>query len=49
MVNNGRIHEELSYFSGVLQNSIKSDDKLRWEIRNFGIYRNKTPWQIQIE
>ena len=45
-VNKDRIHGELRYSWGVLQNSIKLDDELRWEIRNFNIFRKITQRRI---
>ena len=33
MENKGRIQGELRYFQGILWNSIKLDNELRWEIR----------------
>ena len=42
MVNKGWIFRELGYFQGILWNLIKSDDELRWVIKDFDRFRKKT-------
>ena len=48
VVNKGLILRELGYFWGILWNLIKSDDELRWEIRDFDRFgkrtQKKNPW-----
>ena len=46
MVNKGPIHGELGKFFRYLSNSIKLDDELRLEIRQFSILRKITPIRI---
>ena len=46
MVNKGRIHRELGNFERYLWSSVKSDDKLRLEIRQFMILRKITQLRI---
>ena len=46
MVNKGRIHRELGNFERYLWNSIKSDDDISLEIRQFIIVRKITQLQI---
>ena len=38
VVNKGQFHRELRYFWGISWNSIKSDEELRWEIKDFDIF-----------
>ena len=38
MVNKDRFYGELRYFWGISLSSIKSDEELRWEIRDFDIF-----------
>ena len=46
MVNKARIHGELRKFESYLWNSIKSDNKLRLEIKQFMIIRKITQLRI---
>ena len=41
-MNKGRIQGELRYFWGILWNLTKSNDEMRWEIRDFDIIGKKT-------
>ena len=42
VVNKGWIHRELRDFLGIFWNSIKSDDELNWEIKDFDRFGKKT-------
>ena len=46
MINKGGIHEELGKFFRYPWNSVKSDNELRLEIREFSLLRNITPIRI---
>ena len=46
MVNKGRIHGEIRDFQEIFWNSIKSDDELRWEIRENDRFGKKTQKRI---
>ena len=46
MVNKSRIHKEIWYFWEIFWNLIKSDDELRWEIRENGRFKKITQRQI---
>ena len=43
IVNNSRIHIELSYFQSISSNSIKSDKELRREIKDFRNFKKRNP------
>ena len=46
MMNKGQIHRYLGNFLGVLKKLIKSNNEMSWEIRDFTVFRKKTPRQI---
>ena len=46
MVIKGQIHGELGKFERYLWNSVKSDDEMRLEIREFMILRKTTQFRI---
>ena len=43
MVNKGRIHKEIGNFSRCIQNLIKPNNELRWEISEIVFFAKKTP------
>ena len=46
MVNKGPIHKEIGEFFRYYSNSVKLDDELRLEIRDFNKHGKKTPRKI---
>ena len=47
-MNKGRIHGKIKFFWRTSWNSIKSNNELRWEIRNFNIFGKRTQIQIHL-